>query len=266
MSVKIEVGLLDDRVPYIRGGSGEREALVLFGVNALFKRLDQTANPGRYADQVKCLLPGYRFTILGYAASSFDAIVGDVALAVRNPPNIVVGISLGGFVALRLAAQHPELVKRLVLLSSAHCFSAQGRRMLARQFAALEKGDIRTLIRENALLFRRPWYNWLVRFKVWLAGARLAAEIRDPAAILHDYRHLFGPDFENNANYGQRIQCPTLVIGGTADQLFGRNEFEETARLIPGARAQLFDDETHMLPIERRKNIAEAIASFVRTV
>ncbi len=259
----IETGLLADRVPYIRGGSGTRQAVVFFGVNALFKRLDKTSNPGRYARQVSNLLPGYRFTILGYAGSSFEEIVREMAFAIGTPPDVVVGISFGGFVAMRFAAEHPGLVKRLVLLASAHRFSPNGQQMMTRQFAALERRDLRTLIQENTWLFRRPLYNWLARLRVWLLGDRLAAEVRDPDAILSDYRQLFGPDFESNAEHGRRIVCPTLVIGGTADQFFDRSGFEETASLIPGATIQLFERETHMLPIERSGDVAAAIAGLV---
>src|ERR1044071_3232455 len=80
----VEIGLLADRVPYIRGGSGQRKAVVFFGVNALFKRLDRTSNPGRYTRQVSRLLPGYRLAILGYAGSSFEEIVRDMALVIRH--------------------------------------------------------------------------------------------------------------------------------------------------------------------------------------
>ncbi|MBK5294678.1 MAG: alpha/beta hydrolase [Acidobacteriia bacterium] len=186
-----------------------------------------------------------------------------MALAIRTPPDVLVGMSLGGLVAMRFAAQHPELVRRLVLLVSAHRFSPGGWRMMERQFEALERGDFQTLVRENALLFRRPWYNWLVLLKLWKAGNRLATDFRDPAAILGDYHQLFGPDFKNNADYGRRIVCPTLVIGGTADQFFDRRATEETAGLIPGAQIHLFERETHMLPIEKSDEVAGAITDFV---
>ncbi len=258
----VETGLLSDKVPYIRGGCGTRHAVVFLGANTLFKRLNQTSNPTRYARQVARLLPEHRFTILGYANSSFEAIVQDMALVIRTPPDVVLGISFGGFVAMRFAALHPELVTQLVILVSAHRFSPDGQGMMARQFAALERADFRTLVRENALLFRSRLYNWLVRLKIWLDGNRLTAEFRNPDAILSDYRQLFGPDFANNAKYASRICCPTLVIGGTADQYFDRKSFEETASLIPGARIQLFEQETHMLPIERSAKVAEAIKDF----
>src|SRR3954469_18061601 len=253
---KVESGLLAGRVPYIRGGSGPRTACVFFGVNALFRRLDQTPDPGRYLRQVSRLLPQHRVTILGYAGSRFDEIVRDMACAVSTPPDVVVGISFGGFVALRFAAQHPKLVRRLVLLVAAHRFSPGGFRMMERQFEALERGDFRTLVSENALLFRRPWYNWLVRLKLWKDGNRLATDFRDAAAILRDYRQLFGPDFKNNAEYGRRIVSPTMVIGGTADQLFDPRASEETAGLTPGAQIHLFERETHMLPIEKSDEVA----------
>ncbi len=259
----VESGLIGDRVPYIRGGSGRREAVVFFGVNALFRRLDKTPNRERYVRQVSRLLPGHKVTILGYAASGFEEIVADMATAIRTPPDIVVGISFGGFVAMRFAARHPELVRRLVLLVSAHRFSPAGWQMMERQFEALERGDFRTLLRENALLFRRPWYNWMVRLKLWKDGNRLATDFRDSAAILHDYRQLFGPDFRNNAEYGSRIVSPTFVIGGDADQLFDARASAETANLIPGARIHLFERETHMLPIEKSQAVAGLIANFV---
>lgn len=151
---------------------------------SLFRRLDKTSDPGGYARQVSRLLPGHKFTILGYAGSSFEEIVRDMATATRTPPDVVGGISFGGFVAMRFAAQHPELVRRLVLLVSAHRFSPGGLRMMERQFETLERGDFRNLVRENALLFRRPWYNWLARFKLWKDGNQLSTDFRDSAAIL----------------------------------------------------------------------------------
>lgn len=63
----MDAGLFAGKIPYIRAGSGPRHAVVLFDGNALFKRLDQSSDPGRYAGQIAALLPeDFRFTILGY--------------------------------------------------------------------------------------------------------------------------------------------------------------------------------------------------------
>lgn len=261
---EVETGRLGGKVPFIRGGSGERHAVVFFGVNALFKPLDRVSDPGRYARQVARLLPGYRFTILGYAGASFREIVDDAAFAMEDPPDLLVGISFGGFAAMRFAARYPQSVKRLLLLASAHRFSANGERMVARQVDALARGDWRTLVRENAILFRRPWYNWLLRLGLGTAADRLAKEARSADEILRDYRQLLGAELPANAPSARQIACPVLLIAGTADQLFDRAAIVETAEMIPNARVIFFERETHMLPLECAGPVAKEIERFVR--
>jgi pimeloyl-ACP methyl ester carboxylesterase len=271
-SDQVETGLLAGKIPYIRGGSGPKHAVVFFGGNALFKRLDQSSDPGRYAGQIASLLPeGFRFTILGYEETpppdyTLDTIVRDMAHVVRTDigkPDLVIGVSFGGFVAQRFAANHPDLVDRLVLLVSGHRFSEEGWAAMERQFKALATGDFHSLVTDSVLLFRRPWYNWLVRAKLWKDRDRLASEFKDPKLILRSYRSLFSEDFARNPDFARRITAPTLVIGGTADQFFGTRVFEEIAGMIPGARVALFEGETHMLPIERSGDVAGAVAAFL---
>ena len=74
-------------------------------------------------------------------------------------PDLIMGVSFGGFVAQRFAAQHPDLVDRLVIMVSGHRFSEACWRMMERQFRSLERGDFHELVKDNALLFRRSWYN-----------------------------------------------------------------------------------------------------------
>ena len=177
--------------------------------------------------------------------------------------DVVIGISFGGFVALRLAASHPDLLERLVLLVSAHRFSAQGRQAMERQFRSLERGDMYRFATENALLFQRPWYNWLVRLKLWKDKDRLSSGYRNPASVLSDYRSLFSDDLHRNAEYGRRVEAETMVIGGSEDQYFDRAAFSETARLIVRSRLEMIAGETHMLPVERSADVASRLAAFL---
>lgn len=269
---QVETGLFAGKIPYIRGGTGPRHALVFFGGNALFKRLDRSSDPARYAGQIAGLLPeDFRFTILGYEETppsdyTLDTIVQDMAAVVRSEigkPDLVIGVSFGGFVAQRFAADHPDLVDRLVLLVSAHRFSEEGWAAMERQFRALESGDFYSLVTDSVLLFRRPWFNLLVRLKLWKDRDRLASEFKDPEIILGAYRRLFSDDFARNRDFARRIAAPTLVVGGTADQFFGTRVFDETAGMISGARVALFGGETHMLPIERSGDVASTVAGFL---
>jgi pimeloyl-ACP methyl ester carboxylesterase len=62
------------------------------------------------------------------------------------------------------------------------------------------------------------------------------------------------------------VKADTLVLGGTADQYFDVEAFTETARLIPSAQLKLFEGETHMLPIERRGEVAQVLKAFLAPV
>ena len=145
----MNVGRIDGRIPYIDGGSGKRCAVVFFGANALFQALDR-GSPAQYARLVSNVLPpGYRYRILGYDPApppdyGFPQIVDDFAAILRDyrePPD-VIGVSFGGFVAQRLTADHPALLRRLVLLVSAHRFSAAGLAKMQRQEALMRAGDL----------------------------------------------------------------------------------------------------------------------------
>jgi pimeloyl-ACP methyl ester carboxylesterase len=268
----VDTGLFLGRIPYIKAGSGRRRAVVFFGGNALFKRLDRS-DASRYAAMFSRLLPAdYSFCILGYEENppetySLDTIVDDLDRIARTEigRSTVIGVSFGAFVAIRFAAAQPELVDKLVILVGAHRFSAQGARKIAKQIAHLKVRNLYGLVRENGVLFRRPWYNWLVRLKLWRDKDKLASEFNEPTYIARAYESLFGADFERNREYADRIRAKTLIIGGSADQYFDVAAFEETARRIPVARLELFDGETHMLPVERRRDVARVLAEFLTT-
>lgn len=271
---KAQSGLLSGGVPFIRGGEGPRHAVIFFGANALLWRLDKVRERHRFAREVARALPaGFRFTVLGYPEFppenyTLDTVVDDFARVFPSetgPADLVIGISFGGFAALRFAARFPERVSRLVLLVTAHRFGDNGKAILDRQMALLEAGDRYSVIRENAPLFRRRWYNWLMRLMIWRERDRLLAQMKDPDVVLAAFRSLFYTDnFSRNRAFAERIRVPTLLIGGTRDQYFGTAPFRETAEAIPDCRLELLEGEAHLLPIERSRSVRAFIAEFVR--
>jgi pimeloyl-ACP methyl ester carboxylesterase len=264
----LKTGLFLGRIPYIRGGAGGKTAVVFFGANALFQPLDR-ARPRDYARMVEQVLPpGYVYYILGYDADpppdyGFDHIVRDFADIVREQVGrtVIIGVSFGGFVAQRFAAEHPELVEKLVLLISAHRFSAAGWRKVLRQEAYMRRRDLYGFVKDMALLFRRPWFNWMLRLALWQGRRGLSVRLNDPDTMLRVYESLFS-GFDN-APYVKRVRAPALVLGGTRDQFFDVEAFRETAALIPGARLHLFSRETHMVPLERSSDVRRVISEFL---
>jgi pimeloyl-ACP methyl ester carboxylesterase len=263
-------GLFLNRIPYVKIGSGPNPVVVLSGGQA-FVRRPSPARRVRDAKRIARILPSGRpLCIIGYdsappAGYDVETISKDFAKIIRDEigPAAVMGISFGGFVAMRLAADHPDLVERLILMVSAHRFSTEGRHCIERQLECAWQGDLPGLKSEFGVMFRRPWFNWLIRLRLNQERRRLCETMNDPATIVRGLAAVAEQDFAGDRGMLGRIRAHTLIVGGTRDQFFDVESYRETARMIPAAQLRLFDKETHMLPIERAQAVAHAVARFL---
>lgn len=258
------------KIPFVKIGSGSDPMIVLNGGQA-FVRRPTPARAQRDAKRIARLLPSNRtIYMLGYDPApppgySIDMIVQDVAQILREEtgPATVMGISFGGFVAARLAADHPDLVTDLILMVSAHRFSPEGRRSIDRQIECAWQGDFEGFLKEFGLVFRRPWLNWLLRLRFRQERKRLSETMNDPAIIVRGLHAVAGEEFGKDPAWLRRIKARTLIVGATRDVFFDVEAMEEAARLIPSAQLKLFKDETHMLPVERARDVAKAVSAFL---
>ncbi len=153
----------------------------------------------------------------------------------------VVGLSLGGCVALALALGAPARVRSLVVVNGFARLRPSGLRAALRgagrlvlAFAAPMSVVAAYVAREA---FPRPEQAALRRAAV----ERLAANPRRHylaglAAILRfDVRHRLG-----------EIRCPTLIVAGACDRTVPRAPKELLARSIPGAALRVVADSGHV--------------------
>ena len=61
-----------------------------------------------------------------------------------------------------------------------------------------------------------------------------------------------------------RVSAPTLVLWGKQDHLVPAAYAHEFVKLIKGAKVELIDKASHMLPIEQPAAAAKAVADFVK--
>ncbi|MBB3018473.1 pimeloyl-ACP methyl ester carboxylesterase [Microvirga lupini] len=263
-------GLFLNRIPYVKVGSGQNPILVLNGGQA-FVRRPTPARALRDAKRISRLLPRDRaIYILGYepyppANYGIGTIVVDISQVLREEigPATIMGISFGGFVAAKLAAEHPDLVREMILMVSAHRFSSEGRRSIDRQIECAWRGDFEGFLDEFGLVFRRPWLNWLLRLRLRQERTRLHETMNDPAIIVRGLHAVAGEDLRRDPAWLTTIRAPTLIVGGTRDPFFDVEAMAETARMIPCSQLKLFERETHMLPVERPRAVAKAIKTFL---
>lgn len=169
----------------------------------------------------------------------------------------VVGVSVGGMIAQRLAARAPQRVKALVLCSTATKIGTA--ESWAARVEAIQAGGIASIA--DAILvnwftpgFRRGraadyagWRNMLARMPVEGYIATCAA-LRDA-------------DLHTDAG---RIAAPALCVAGAHDGSTPPDLVRATADLIPGARFTVIGDAAHIPSVEAPDVLAGLIENHLR--
>jgi pimeloyl-ACP methyl ester carboxylesterase len=157
-------------------------------------------------------------------------------------PVDIVGVSTGGGIALQLALDFPDLVHRLVLVSSAYRLSDHGRAVQREIADNLRDGHPR---RAASLFLSNTGASPVTRAILAVAG-RLAPRI----VVGHqDGDLLVTLDAEDTFDLSarvDRIAVPTLVTGGGNDRFYTAGLFEDTARRIPGSQLTIYPRAGHI--------------------
>jgi pimeloyl-ACP methyl ester carboxylesterase len=258
------------RVRYFVAGTGPPVVLLhgLTGAASNFAELAPLL--ARRARVLIPELPGHGGSTPLPAAPSLDPYAERVRLVAEHEamlPAVLVGHSLGGLVALRLAMRHPAAVKGLVLAGAAGIASTtRWAEFWITAFGYLKLG--RKLAPHRETFARRRLLRY-VPFGYWgasdppalsetavegfLAGPALHTDtISAGRALVRDDPRL---DLE-------RVGCPGLVLWGARDrQVPVEDAFEYARRLRAPLRA--IADCGHLLVGERPDACAHAIGEFL---
>jgi 3-oxoadipate enol-lactonase len=169
----------------------------------------------------------------------------------------LIGAALGAAIAIAFAARHPDRVARLIACNPATGVSADNRARLEERASAVERGGMRTFV-ETSL---NNSYPEIVRQdRARFDAYRLRWIANDPFSFAAINRML--GDMDMSADFG-RVQCPTLVLGGTHDRLRSAEMVANTARAIPGARLVEIDTG-HFMAVQTPELFLAQALPFLR--
>ena len=209
-------------------------------------------------------MPPWEISIPAYGRF-LDALATELGMS----GGMLVGNSMGGFISAETAIRFPDLVERLVLVSSAGISHATMRRepVMAGARAAVAANPLMRALDVPAM--RRPGlrklaFNGILRHPDRLRP-ELLAELMGPAlgapAYLPAVAALTGYDLLDRL---EEIRVPTMVVWGRDDVFVPASDAAGFVERIPGAELVVFDDCGHMPMAERPVRFNRLLDRFAR--
>lgn len=180
----------------------------------------------------------------------------------------VVGNSMGGFVGADMAIAHPGRVSHLVLVAAAVLWNERRRARPLTTLANVTEATTALLFAQTQRAVRRPRLRTLALSQVVRHPDRVPPPLALEQLSSSGSPEAFGQALQALFSYKLRdrlpeIECPTLVVWGSHDQLVSVKDARVLAELIPGAHTEIFDDTGHMPMLERPARFNALIEEFV---
>ena len=186
------------------------------------------------------------------SVSDYAAVVSGFLDALGVQRAVIGGHSMGGAIAQQFALSYPQRAAGLVLVATG------GRLRVA---PAILNGMLTDWPGTLDLVNRYAWGPDAPEEMVRLGRAQLAEG--DPQVAANDYTACNA--FDVMERLGQ-ITAPTLVIGGTADQMTPEKYAAYLAQKIPGARLAMIKGAGHMVMLEQPEQVARHVSEFLATI
>jgi pimeloyl-ACP methyl ester carboxylesterase len=260
---------------YAKAGEGS-VLLLIHGMGGSYENWQEVLEPlARHHTVLAPDLPGHGSSAPGagdYSVGALAAGLRDLLVATGHERATLVGHSLGGGIAMQFAYQFPEMVERLVLVSSGGLGPEVSPVLRA---AALPGADLFISVTAGAGQRVGSAVGRVLSAIGLRPNADLAEVLRgygsltDPirrAAFLATVRAVIGTG-------GQRVDAsdrlylaeavPVLIVWGARDRIIPAHHGEDAHHRIPGSRYEVFDDVGHLPQLEAPLRFVTALEGFL---
>ena len=177
-----------------------------------------------------------------------------------NEPVVLVGHSMGGFIAQEACARFPQLVKALVLGFTSPSFGGGSQefvdQFIAQRIGPLDQGRSMADIAAKLL----PTMRGAKSLPEGLAHAERVMGAIPPATYRKAVRLL--TTFDRRAQL-PAIGVPTLLVAGSDDRVAPANVMQRMARKIPAAEFLPLAGCGHLGPMDQPDAFNEALRDFL---
>lgn len=272
------------RVHFLDAGADEHTFVLVHGMGGhsqhWYEVIPALAARGRV---LAIDLPGFGDSELpagGISLDGFADIAAELIRSLEIDRAVLVGHSMGGPIAIRFAARHPELAEAIVMIGGAvYQFSAllgmhdlvrfarERPRETAAIFAEIITAALPVPALVGSLVRRSPWLRRLVfapyvldpsalsdqAVRAMLAGAGAPGVLRTVRAIARSDPR------EGIAD----VHCPILSVAADLDRITPLGDSEAFQREVPRARTAIVEGSGHMIMLERPEELMAAIGELI---
>lgn len=265
----VETGFFEDGLPYARMGDKPN---IIVNIEALSFKHEPPS--GFILKQFKKLArfftKDYTMYLIGRRSNLpedylFDKMADDYAKMIRREfkgPVDVMGVSTGGQLAHYLAADHPDIIRKLVIISAAYRISERGVEIERKAAEYFKQGKYgKSLAALLDLVFSSRIMRSIAKFFIRLIGKKMMGEIEYPNDFLNEIQADREMNFEERL---EEIKAPTLVMSGELDLCYSADDVRTTAEGIPNAELILYKGYGHNLIMSNRKQVQKDILEFLK--
>ena len=206
--------------------------------------------------------PGYGGTSLidPYDLEQVAGALRRLIESLGGEPAVLIGHSMGGFIAQEACARFPQLVKALALCFTSPSFGGGSQefvdKFIAARIAPLDAG--RSMAEIAAKLM--PTMRGAKSLPEGLAHAERVMGAIPPATYRKAVRLL--TNFDRRAEL-PAIGVPTLLVAGSDDRVAPAHVMERMAQRIPAAEFVLLEGCGHLGPMDQPDAFNQALRDFL---
>ncbi|WP_200907069.1 alpha/beta fold hydrolase [Desulfatitalea tepidiphila] len=192
-----------------------------------------------------------------------DTMSGIASRILRNAPPqfILVGLSMGGYIAFEIMREAPERVIKLILMdTSARSDTSEQSERRSTLISRAQNGQLEQIADQlfpvlvHPLRKNDPKLKNLVRL--------MAAEVGPNAFVRQQNAIISRPDSRSGLG---AIKCPTLIVVGDHDELTPPELSEEIADGLSGAHLIKIPECGHLSTLEKPDKVSQAIVNWIQS-